>query len=314
MSSTCATRRRLIPAAVAMTRRCSMALRPGWKQSLSSAAPTAAGRVGQVAVADAVDGGGPAVRGRQPEQHPQRGGLARAVGPQEAGDPAGPDLEAQAVNGGDSPVPLGEVVNAYHRLSFQIREPVHRLRHQPRPAAGRLASVKSPVTSLVTRSAASLMPRLVAAVPGVLLRSYGAGVDSRAAPAKPDVDLNDANSDEAQRSLCQRKCPCDHDAMASTGETASGSAPSVPGLRHDAIGLREVLFQSITDMAPGAAIAASIPAGALYAGGALPLSVLIALVACLLPPRASACWPASCPRRGRWPPMRPGGCTRRRVS
>jgi amino acid transporter len=54
------------------------------------------------------------------------------------------------------------------------------------------------------------------------------------------------------------------------------------GLRRDAIGLREVLFQSITDMAPGAAIAASIPAGAAYAGGALPLSVLFALIACLL--------------------------------
>ncbi len=34
-------------------------------------------------------------------------------------------------------------------------------------------------------------------------------------------------------------------------------------------------------MAPGAAIAASIPAGALFAGGSLPLSVLFALVACL---------------------------------
>jgi len=54
------------------------------------------------------------------------------------------------------------------------------------------------------------------------------------------------------------------------------------GLRREAIGLREVLFQSITDMAPGAAIAASIPAGALFAGGALPLSVIFALVACLL--------------------------------
>ncbi len=40
-----------------------------------------------------------------------------------------------------------------------------------------------------------------------------------------------------------------------------------PGLRRDAIGLREVLFQSITDMAPGAAIAASIPAGAALAAG-----------------------------------------------
>jgi hypothetical protein len=38
------------------------------------------------------------------------------------------------------------------------------------------------------------------------------------------------------------------------------------GLRRNAIGLREVTFQSITDMAPGAAIAASIPAGVAFAG------------------------------------------------
>jgi amino acid transporter len=62
-------------------------------------------------------------------------------------------------------------------------------------------------------------------------------------------------------------------AAASTGDT---------GLRSNAIGLREVLFQSITDMAPAAAVAASIPTGAAFAGGALPLSVLIAMVACLL--------------------------------
>jgi amino acid transporter len=67
--------------------------------------------------------------------------------------------------------------------------------------------------------------------------------------------------------------------MATTDKAVSDASP---GLRRDAIGLREVLFQSITDMAPGAAIAASIPAGALYAGGALPLSVLLALIACLL--------------------------------
>jgi amino acid transporter len=54
-----------------------------------------------------------------------------------------------------------------------------------------------------------------------------------------------------------------------------------PGLRRDAIGLREVLFQSITDMAPGAAIAASIPAGVAFAGGSLPLAVVFALIACL---------------------------------
>lgn len=53
------------------------------------------------------------------------------------------------------------------------------------------------------------------------------------------------------------------------------------GLRRDAVGLREVLFQSITDMAPGAAIAASIPAGVAFAGGALPLAVVFALIASL---------------------------------
>jgi hypothetical protein len=38
-------------------------------------------------------------------------------------------------------------------------------------------------------------------------------------------------------------------------------AVDAPGLRRGAIGLREVLFQSITDMAPGAAIAASTRLG-----------------------------------------------------
>jgi hypothetical protein len=56
------------------------------------------------------------------------------------------------------------------------------------------------------------------------------------------------------------------------------SAPTQYGLRANAIGLREVLFQSMTDMAPGAAIAASIPAGAAFAGGALPLAVVFALI------------------------------------
>ena len=54
----------------------------------------------------------------------------------------------------------------------------------------------------------------------------------------------------------------------------TASAPH--SLRRDAIGLREVFFQSITDMAPGAAIAASIPFGASFAGGSLPLAVVFA--------------------------------------
>jgi amino acid transporter len=63
--------------------------------------------------------------------------------------------------------------------------------------------------------------------------------------------------------------------------TEATAAGTKPGLRRDAIGLREVLFQSITDMAPGAAIAASIPAGVAFAGGSLPLAVIFALIACL---------------------------------
>jgi amino acid transporter len=59
------------------------------------------------------------------------------------------------------------------------------------------------------------------------------------------------------------------------------SAPSA-GLAREAIGLREVLFQSITHMAPAAAVAFSIIVGANFAAGALPLSVLFALVGCLL--------------------------------
>jgi amino acid transporter len=55
-----------------------------------------------------------------------------------------------------------------------------------------------------------------------------------------------------------------------------------PGLAREAIGLREVLFQSITHMAPAAAVAFSIIVGANFAAGALPLSVLLALVGCLL--------------------------------
>ena len=61
----------------------------------------------------------------------------------------------------------------------------------------------------------------------------------------------------------------------------SDTTTQTHGLRRNAIGLREVLFQSITDMAPGAAIAASIPAGVAFAGGSLPLAVIFALVACL---------------------------------
>jgi len=62
---------------------------------------------------------------------------------------------------------------------------------------------------------------------------------------------------------------------------ASVQSGASTDLARGAIGLREVMFQSITSMAPAGAVALSIAAGATYAGGALPLSVL-ALAGCLL--------------------------------
>ena len=52
-------------------------------------------------------------------------------------------------------------------------------------------------------------------------------------------------------------------------------------LREHSIGLPQVLFQSITHMAPGAAVAYSIYISVPFARQALALSVLLALVACM---------------------------------
>src|SRR5437870_1587630 len=61
---------------------------------------------------------------------------------------------------------------------------------------------------------------------------------------------------------------------------ASGSQQAGT-LQKDAVGLAPVLFQSFTHMAPAAAVAFSIIFAVTYAGGATPLAVLLALVACL---------------------------------
>jgi hypothetical protein len=63
--------------------------------------------------------------------------------------------------------------------------------------------------------------------------------------------------------------------------TQGQSAAAEARLEKDAIGLAPVLFQSITHMAPAAAVAFSIIFAVTYAGGATPLAVLLALVACL---------------------------------
>src|SRR5919199_4025728 len=59
-------------------------------------------------------------------------------------------------------------------------------------------------------------------------------------------------------------------------------APRFDHLREHSVGLAGVLFQSITHMAPAAAVAYSLYISVPLAGQALPLSVLLALVACLL--------------------------------
>ena len=58
-------------------------------------------------------------------------------------------------------------------------------------------------------------------------------------------------------------------------------ADSSTGLERNAIGLPEVLFQSITHMAPAVATALSIGAATGFAGGLTPLAVVFAMVACL---------------------------------
>src|SRR3954447_13982827 len=54
------------------------------------------------------------------------------------------------------------------------------------------------------------------------------------------------------------------------------------GLARGQVGMREVLFQSIAFMGPGAAVALVIIVSASFAGAALPLAALVAMAGCLL--------------------------------
>jgi amino acid transporter len=64
-------------------------------------------------------------------------------------------------------------------------------------------------------------------------------------------------------------------------EAASASSGRFEHLREHSIGLPQVLFQSITHMAPAAAVAYSIYISVQYSQQALPLSVGLALIACV---------------------------------
>src|SRR6202162_4485928 len=59
-------------------------------------------------------------------------------------------------------------------------------------------------------------------------------------------------------------------------------ADTSPRLQRDAIGLAPIHYQAIAHMAPAATVAFSIIFAVTYAGGATPLAVILALVACLL--------------------------------
>jgi amino acid transporter len=67
--------------------------------------------------------------------------------------------------------------------------------------------------------------------------------------------------------------------MTATSQPVGDTA--TPGLARNAIGLTELLFQSITHMAPAVATALSIGAATAFAGGITPLAVLFAMIAVL---------------------------------
>lgn len=63
--------------------------------------------------------------------------------------------------------------------------------------------------------------------------------------------------------------------------TTTATAPA-RSLRNNAVGLTGVLFQSITLMGPGVAVAFALSPGITYAGGSFPLSLLLAMIGCIL--------------------------------
>ncbi len=79
-------------------------------------------------------------------------------------------------------------------------------------------------------------------------------------------------------SWCPHCCP----KTSSSSKPAVNDQPPGSGLHRNAIGLAEVLFQSVAAMAPASAVAFSLGAAVPFAGTALPLATLIALAVCTL--------------------------------
>ena len=76
-----------------------------------------AGRLAEVGVADAAVADVAVVGAGEPDHHPHGGGLAGAVGADEAGDPAGGHGEAEVVDGDAVAVGLGEGVDGDHEVA-----------------------------------------------------------------------------------------------------------------------------------------------------------------------------------------------------
>jgi hypothetical protein len=56
------------------------------------------------------------------------------------------------------------------------------------------------------------------------------------------------------------------------------AAKTAPELRHNAVGLGPVIFQSLTVVAPAAGVATALPLATSYAGGATVLAIIFAII------------------------------------
>ena len=102
-----------MPVASARIRRWLRPLRPGWKASDSIIAPTVRAGSAQVPVAVTADRGPALVGGGEAEHDLHGGRLPGSVRPEETGDAAGWDREAEIIDHGVIAVALGDVVDLH---------------------------------------------------------------------------------------------------------------------------------------------------------------------------------------------------------
>ena len=100
------------------TVRISRPVRPACCAEASRRTPTSRPGLGRSANRRPADGGGAGRRRGQPDHDPHGGGLAGAVGAEEAGDPAGLGGEGDVVDGGEPAVRLGEGLDFDHGLTL----------------------------------------------------------------------------------------------------------------------------------------------------------------------------------------------------